>query len=91
MTGEDFVKEGDVVEVVTDISDGNALLAEMPVRTVLRITYFEPGIKGDIATNATKPVTPETGVEVRVPLFVNKGEPIRIDTRDGSHLNRVSE
>ena len=91
VTGGDFMKEGDVVEVVTDTSDGSVLLAEMPVKTVLRITHSEPGIKGNTATNATKPATLETGVEVRVPLFVNEGELIQVDTRDGSYLNRVSE
>ena len=85
------MKEGDIVEVVTDTSDGSVLLAEMPVKTVLRITHSEPGIKGNTATNATKPATLETGVEVRVPLFVNEGELIQVDTRDGSYLNRVSE
>ena len=91
VTGGDFMKEGDVVEVVTDTSDGSVLLAEMPVKTVLRITHSEPGIKGNTATNATKPATLETGVEVRVPLFVNEGELIQVDTRDGSYLSRVSE
>ena len=89
--GVDYMKEGDVVEVVTDTSDGTILSAEMPVKTVLRITNSEPGVKGNTATNATKPATLETGVEVRVPLFVNEGELIQVDTRDGSYLNRVSE
>ena len=91
VTGGDFMKEGDIVEVVTDTSDGSVLLAEMPVKTVLRITHSEPGIKGNTATNATKPATLETGVEVRVPLFVNEGELIQVDTRDGSYLSRISE
>lgn len=89
--GVDYMKEGDIVEVVTDTSDGTILSAEMPVKTVLRITNSEPGVKGNTATNATKPATLETGVEVRVPLFVNEGELIQVDTRDGSYLNRVSE
>ncbi|MFZ1237163.1 MAG: elongation factor P [Prevotella sp.] len=89
--GVDYMKEGDIVEVVTDTSDGTILSAEMPVKTVLRITSSEPGVKGNTATNATKPATLETGVEVRVPLFVNEGELIQVDTRDGSYLNRVSE
>ncbi len=61
----------------------------MPVKTVLEITYTEPGIKGDTATNTLKPATVETGAEVRVPLFVNTGDKIEIDTRDGSYLRRV--
>ena len=89
--GVDFMKEGDVVEVVTDTSDGTILSAEMPVKTVLRVTHSEPGIKGDTATNTTKPATLETGVEVRVPLFINEGDLIQVDTRDGSYLQRVKE
>ena len=85
------MKENDIVEVVTDTTDDTVLFAEMPVKTVLRITRSEPGIKGDTATNATKPATLETGVEVRVPLFINEGELIQVDTRDGSYLQRVKE
>jgi elongation factor P len=89
--GVDYMKEGDVVEVVTDTTDGTILYAEMPVKTNLRVTHSEPGVKGDTATNATKPATLETGIEVRVPLFINEGDLIQIDTRDGSYLSRVKE
>ena len=61
----------------------------MPIKTVLKITYTEPGIKGDTATNTLKPATVETGAEVRVPLFVNEGDMIEVDTRDGSYISRV--
>ena len=61
----------------------------MPVKTVLKITYTEPGEKGNTATNATKPATVETGATVRVPLFINEGELIEVDTRDGSYVNRA--
>lgn len=91
ITGVDFMKESDVVEVVSDADTNTILYAEMPVKTVLRITHSEPGIKGDTATNATKPATLETGVEIRVPLFINEGELVQVDTRDGSYLNRVKE
>lgn len=91
VTGSDFMKEGDMVEVVSDASTDTVLYAEMPVKTVLEITYTEPGIKGDTATNTLKPATVETGAEVRVPLFCNIGDKIRIDTRDGSYLERVKE
>ena len=90
ITGADYMKEGDIVEVVTDTSDGTILLAEMPVKTTLTITHSEPGVKGNTATNATKPATLETGAVVRVPLFINEGEVIQIDTRDGSYLGRVN-
>lgn len=91
ITGVDFMKESDIVEVVSDADTNTILYAEMPVKTNLRITHSEPGIKGDTATNATKPATLETGVEIRVPLFINEGELVQVDTRDGSYLNRVKE
>ena len=89
VTGAPFMKEGDTVEVVSDASTDTVLYAEMPVKTVLRITYTEPGIKGDTATNTLKPATVETGATVRVPLFVNEGDLIEVDTRDGSYISRV--
>ena len=64
---------------------------EMPVKTILRVTHSEPGVKGDTATNTLKPATLETGVEVRVPLFINEGDLIQVDTRDGSYLARAKE
>ena len=89
VTGVDFMKEGDTVDVVSDASTETVLYAEMPVKTVLKVTYTEPGLKGDTATNATKPAKLETGAEVRVPIFINEGEMVEIDTRDGSYVNRV--
>ena len=89
VTGVDFMKEGDTVDVVSDASTETVLYAEMPVKTVLKVTYTEPGLKGDTATNATKPAKLETGAEARVPLFINEGEMVEIDTRDGSYVNRV--
>ena len=89
ITGVEYMKEGDVVDVVSDASTETILFAEMPVKTKLKIVYTEPGLKGDTATNTLKPAKLETGVEVRVPLFINEGEIIEIDTRDGSYLNRV--
>ena len=91
VSGSAFMKEGDVVDVVTDASTESVLYAEMPIKTVLEVTYTEPGVKGDTATNTLKPATVESGAEVRVPLFINVGEKIEIDTRDGSYLNRVKE
>ncbi len=91
ITGVDFMKESDIVDVMSDADSNTILFAEMPVKTNLRVTHSEPGIKGDTATNATKPATLETGVEVRVPLFINEGDLIQVDTRDGSYLQRVKE
>ena len=81
INGVDFMKEGEVVDVVSD--------ASTETKVVLKITYTEPGLKGDTATNTLKPATVETGATVRVPLFVNEGEMIEVDTRDGSYLGRV--
>ncbi len=89
VTGVEFMKEGDTVEVVSDASTNTVLYAEMPMKTVLKITYTEPGLKGDTATNTLKPATVETGATVRVPLFINEGELIEVDTRDGSYVGRV--
>ena len=63
--------------------------AELPAKVHLQITWTEPGLKGDTATNTLKPAKVETGAEVRVPLFINEGETVEIDTRDGSYLGRV--
>lgn len=89
VTGAAFMKEGDTVEVVSDASSNTVLYAEMPMKTVLKITYTEPGLKGDTATNTLKPATVETGAIVKVPLFINEGELIEVDTRDGSYVSRV--
>ena len=89
ITGAAYMKESDIVEVVSDASTETILFAEMPIKTQLKITYTEPGVKGDTATNTLKPATVETGAEVRVPLFCNEGEIIEVDTRDGSYQGRV--
>ena len=89
INGVDFLKEGIIVDVVSDASTETILFADLPVKVQLKITYSEPGVKGDTATNATKPATLETGAVVRVPLFINEGEIIEVDTRDGSYVNRV--
>ena len=89
ITGVDYMKESDIVDVVSDADTETILYAEMPVKTVLKITYTEPGEKGNTATNALKEATVETGATVRVPLFINEGELIEVDTRDGSYVNRA--
>lgn len=87
--GVQFLKEGDICEAMVEASTEEILTCEMPVNVVLEITYTEPGIKGDTATNTLKPATLETGAEVRVPLFCNTGDKVKIDTRDGSYVERV--
>ena len=89
INGVDFMKEGEIVDVVSDASTETVLFADVPVKVQMKITYTEPGLKGDTATNTLKPATVESGATVRVPLFINEGETIEIDTRDGSYVGRV--
>ena len=89
ITGVDFLKDGLVVDVVFDASTETILYAELPIKVALEVTYTEPGMAGNTATNTLKPATVETGAQVRVPLFINAGEKIRIDTRDGSYIERA--
>ena len=89
INGVDYMKEGEVVDVVSDASTETVLYADVPTKVTLKITYTEPGLKGDTATNTLKPATVETGATVRVPLFINEGETIEVDTRDGSYLGRI--
>ena len=89
ITGVEYMKEGDTVEVVSDSSTETVLYADLPIKVQMKVTYTEPGLKGDTATNTLKPATVESGATVRVPLFINEGETIEIDTRDGSYVGRV--
>lgn len=89
INGVDFLLEGMTLEVVSDATTETVLYADMPIKVQQKITYSEPGIKGDTATNATKTATVESGATVRVPLFINEGETIEIDTRDSSYVGRV--
>jgi len=84
-----FLKEGDVVEILFHADEEQVLSCELAQYVELEITYTEPGLKGDTATNTLKPATVETGAEVRVPLFINTGDKIKVDTRDGSYSERV--
>lgn len=84
-----FLKEGDVVVVLSNTEDDQILQAEMTQTVTLEVTYTEPGLKGDTATNTLKPATVETGAEVRVPLFINQGDFVKIDTASGSYMERV--
>ena len=84
-----LLKEGSEVDVLFDSTKDVPLTMEMPQYVIMEITYTEPGIKGDTATNATKPATIETGAEVRVPLFINEGDKVRIETATGNYMDRV--
>ena len=82
-----FVKENEMVKICS--YNGNVFAVEPPLFVELEITDTEPGFKGDTATGATKPATVETGAVVSVPLFVEQGDQIKIDTRTGEYLSRV--
>ncbi len=86
--GVNFLKEGMDLTISFD-ADQNPVYAEMPNFVELEVTYTEPGLKGDTATNTLKPATVETGAEIRVPLFVDNGDKIKIDTRDYTYVERV--
>lgn len=86
-----LLKEGEVVTIMFNTEDNMPLSIDMPASVVLEITYTEPGVKGNTATNATKPAKVETGAEVNVPLFINEGDKIKVDTSTGSYMERVKE
>ncbi|HVA98365.1 MAG TPA: elongation factor P [Bacteroidia bacterium] len=86
-SGLKFMKEG--MEVKVSFEDDLALSAEAPTFVELEITYTEPGVKGDTATNTLKQATLETGAVINVPLFINQGEKIKVDTRNSSYVERV--
>ena len=82
-----FVKENDMCKIAS--YNGNVFAVEPPMFVTLEVTATEPGVRGDTATGSTKPATVETGAEVKVPLFINQGDVIRIDTRTGEYLERA--
>lgn len=86
-----LLKEGEVVTVLINTETNLPLSVEMPASVVLEVTHTEPGVKGNTATNATKPATVETGHEVNVPLFINEGDKIKIETEKGTYKERVKE
>ncbi len=89
INGVDFLKEGHICEVVVHAESETVLYADTPVHVELEVTYTEPGLRGDTATNTLKPATVETGATVRVPLFIEVGDRIKVDTRDGSYVERA--
>jgi len=87
----EFLKEGQDVEIIFDADTETPINCELPPFVELEITYSEPGMKGDTATNTLKAATLETGAEIMVPLFINTGEKIRVDTRSKSYSERVKK
>jgi elongation factor P len=86
-----LMKEGEVVTVLINTEDNMPLSVDLPASVVLEVTATEPGIKGNTATNATKPATVETGATVNVPLFINEGDKIKVETAKGTYKERVKE
>jgi elongation factor P len=85
----DFLKEGEEVEILYHAEENMPLQVDLPQHLFLKVTYTEPGVRGDTATNTLKPATVETGAEVKVPLFINEGDIIKVDSRDGSYIERA--
>ncbi len=86
-----LLKEGADVDILFHGEKNIPLTLELPQYIVLEVTYTEPGVKGDTATNTLKPATVETGAEVRVPLFINQGDFVKIDTKSASYVERVKK
>src|SRR5690606_34389994 len=78
-----FLKEG--MDVIVSFESDEPIMAQAPTSVELEITYTEPAVKGDTSTNALKSATVETGIEIRVPLFINQGDRVKVDTRTGSY------
>jgi len=85
---KDFMKENDSVDLLT--YDGDPIDIELPTAVLLQVEQTDPGFKGDTATGGTKPATLETGLVVSVPLFINVGDTLKVDTRSGEYLERVN-
>ncbi|HEX8357572.1 MAG TPA: elongation factor P, partial [Segetibacter sp.] len=86
-----FLKDGQEVAVLINTETDQPMSVELPDKIVMLVTYSEPGVKGDTATRTLKPATVESGATVMVPLFVNEGELIRINTKSGEYVERVKE
>ncbi|HEY4335396.1 MAG TPA: elongation factor P, partial [Puia sp.] len=84
-----FLKDGQEVSVLMNTETELPMSVELPDKIVVAVTYSEPGVKGDTATRTLKPATVETGATVHVPLFVNEGELIRVNTKTGEYVERV--
>ena len=86
-----FLKEGEIVNISINTENGTPLTVDIPQNVILEVIHTEPGIKGNTATNSNKPATLETGAKINVPLFINEGDKIKIDTSKGIYLERIKE
>ena len=87
----EFLKEGENVEIMFHAENEEPMSCNLPQNVNLAIEFTEPGEKGNTATNTLKPATTETGAEIKVPLFINKGDVVKIDTSSGSYLERIKK
>ena len=87
----ELMKESKVVTILINSEDNMPLSVDMPASVILEVTATEPGVKGNTATNATKPATVETGAIVNVPLFINEGDKIKVETEKGTYKERIKE
>ena len=85
----DLMKEGEVVTLLMNTEDNSPLSVDLPASVILEVISTEPGIKGNTATNAAKPATVETGATVMVPLFINEGDKIKVETSKGTYKERI--
>jgi elongation factor P len=91
ITNPQFLKESMEIEILYHAEKEIPLTIDLPQYVEVTITYAEPGVRGDTATNVTKPATIETGAEIKVPLFINEGDTVKIDTRTGEYMERVKK
>jgi elongation factor P len=87
----ELMKEGEIVTIIINSEDDMPLSVDLPASVVLEVTHTEPGVKGNTATNATKPATVETGARINVPLFINEGDKIKVETTKGTYQERIKE
>ena len=85
----ELLKESENVSIVVNSEDNSILSVDMPLSVVLEVVHTEPGIKGNTATNTFKPAKTETGADIQVPLFINEGDKVKIDTSKGHYIERV--
>ena len=86
-----LMKEGEIVTIVINSEDDMPLSVDLPASVILEVTHTEPGVKGNTATNATKPAIVESGATVNVPLYINEGDKIKVETTKGTYQERMKE
>lgn len=90
VNGHEFMKESEIVTIVLNVDDNNSILfTEVPDHVNLEVTQTDPGVRGDTAQGGSKPARLQSGAEINVPLFINEGDVVRVDTRTGDYVERV--